>query len=236
MFKPCQNNDIAFHVPHKFMLLAIDLTMYLSTAILLLICFRINSPFVLRLRPMKEIADLQKTKIIQPYPETFEGNPLERHPIEVQFQDKKPQCGPVPFPDFSCEVTTCGLKKVTQDPKIVPLHLGVDTTCDTLPTTTPTPTPTTTTKTTTTTTRATTKSTTTRPPTRKTVGTTKPKHVLHLKAPVHYKQYLQDKVKLTTMSTIPWGWDEDMPPDDSKDPVDLKACDDHAKCDKPKWD
>lgn len=204
--------------------------MHFPTSVLLLACFRVNTSFVLRLRPMKEIADFQKTQIIQPNPDTYVANPIERIPLEVQFNNKKPQCGPVPFPDFSCEVTTCRSKRVTQEPKIVPLHLDMETTCDTLPTSAEI-----TTTTTTATTKETTEATTTKPATRKTVATTTP--VLHLKATMRYRQFLQAENKETTMSTIPFGWDEDATPSSEVDnPVDMKACGENAKCDQPVWD
>lgn len=199
--------------------------MHFPIPILLLAYFRLCSPFVLRLRPMKEIANQQKNQIIRPTPETIEVNPKERMPLQIEFKDNKPQCGPVPFPDFSCEVVTCKPKKSSKKPEMVPLHLEVETICDTLPPTTTTSTTTSTTKTTKTTRKATTTATTTR----KTIATTKPNRVLQLK--VSMRQFQQEKV--STMSTIPFGWDESQ--QETDDPIDLKVCEDTAKCDVPVW-
>lgn len=103
---------ILLFIPYAYVV-----AMHFLTSMLLLACFQINLPFVLRLRPMKNISGLN-------YPKNTKVNTEGSIPTsEVELQEKMLRCGPVPFPDFRCEV-----KKVSETTIIVILDQNVKTT------------------------------------------------------------------------------------------------------------
>lgn len=117
--------------------------MQFFSILLLILCIQTIYPLVLQLRPVKDISTFQQKRIIKIESEQTdikidplqsEVEPRRKVPIEV-LHEGKPACGPEPFPDISCEATTCRPRK-TKKRKQVRLHEMDETTCDTVPATT----------------------------------------------------------------------------------------------------